>query len=835
MRRALPVIPLLLWIAACGPTDEPVPDEENNGQPSVVTCEGPKCDGLSEKFVDAFDDLKSIDLSDLTVLGAGLATDPLNDALAGVPYSNISVSATALYGAREEVLGQTTVHDLNELSAGLTTRFGEQAFATRVTEMRRQRASGEGVTWAESHFAIGPDLGHNWGINVGDSAVGNVGFDANATIETVVISPHQSQVEAVVDAPLANLKSVRGWVIPRSFEDVAAMTPGEALAMRASGALGLNLGVGVPFLIATIANTLALHARLSFGARVAVSGKLDVQLVRGQATDLWVDVGIDQQSVRNFSVALTTGWGISGLPEVDLDLGVVDLSVTELAEKSLRKQLDRHLAPSATATSTSSSTRMTVARFRFDTSLVGDEAVEQALAQAMRGDIRLAQALAVRPNSGVVQELDLTKDARSEGNYVGFRFLGMEFYRSQNFDTGTVHIESNGENQTLLFSELEQKSGLFFTDREWEWRKLVSIKSRDGELTEAAVNARMTIREADTFLSRDQMLDHVDPLSAYFIGFDPMWNEVGRLGDDLAAFVDNLCDSPGTNATFQERQEFEACLEGISTNPDVVSRRQTLEAATEAAIGANVQAGLDPSIADARQIARTLLAFKTEASARTDRPDVAFFGPNGKMITQIRFSDEALHTMMEVGRHEELRAKMEQVLRLMAADRISDAARKQSRVDDYVEDRAHRLDEIAQLYALATVEWADLDDVAQVSLGGEKIGNYGHVVLIPEERPGELTLASIAEHKGTILEKLIPEMVELAEAGIFRDLDEPEEFVVAYTLLWMADPSSVEVLANYVFDDDDDQAFEDLDVYGRGTAPLIDAGQFDLEQLLGPN
>ncbi len=816
---------LAFTLAACGPTDEPV--EENNGTVTTdpVVCEGPKCDGITDRFVDAYDDLRNVDVADLTIIGAGLATDGLNDALGNVPYSNIALSETALYGSEEEVLGQTTVHDLDELKSGLTERFGEEAFATRVTEMRRARAQGEGLTWAESHFSIGPDLGHQWNVDISDDGVGSVGFDARASIETVVIAPYQQKTEALKDAPLDAIRSVRGWVMPRDFQDVVALSPGEAIAMRADGALGLNLGAGIPFLIATVANTLALHARLSFGARVGVAGKLDVQLIRGTGTDAWVDVGIDRQTVRDFSVALTTGWGLSGLPEVDLDLGVVDMSVTELAEKALRKQLDKNLAPSLTATSTSSSDRLSVARFRFDTSRAGDENVEQALAQAMRGDIRLAQAMSLRENSGVVQELDLNKDAHSEGNYVGFRFLGMEFYRGQNFATGTVHIEQNGQNQTLLFSELEERSGLFFTDREWEWRKLVSVESANGRLNDAQVNARMTIREGDTFLSRDQMLDHVDPFAAYIVGFDPMWSQIGPLADDLAEFVDSVCDrdAPG----------FRDCLEAIPGHPDVVARRTALEAEVDSVLSGGVKQGFDPAAADTREVARKLLDFKVEASARNDRPDVQFFGPEGKMITQIRFSDAALHDMMVVGQHENFRQTLEQVLRLMAAKRISDTARKQEKVDDYISDREERLDEIAELYGIATVEWADLEDVAQVSLDGQRVGNYGHMVLIPEARPQELDLASIAEHKGRILEKLIPEMVDLAEEGIFRDLDEPEEFVIAYALLWMASPADVEILADYVFDEDDANAFEDLEVYARGTSPLIGAGQFDIDQLLG--
>jgi hypothetical protein len=132
------------------------------------------------------------------------------------------------------------------------------------------------------------------------------------------------------------------------------------------------------------------------------------------------------------------------------------------------------------------------------------------------------------------------------------------------------------------------------------------------------------------------------------------------------------------------------------------------------------------------------------------------------------------------------------------------------------------------------VQWADLEDTANMEFDGEQIGDYGHLIIIPEENPeAELDAASIAEHKGRIMEETIPELVEVAEDGIFGDLDEPTQFVMAYALLWMANPSEVELLVKYVFNDEDDLAFEDVNVYSRGTEPLIDAGQFDLDQLLG--
>lgn len=169
----------------------------------------------------------------------------------------------------------------------------------------------------------------------------------------------------------------------------------------------------------------------------------------------------------------------------------------------------------------------------------------------------------------------------------------------------------------------------------------------------------------------------------------------------------------------------------------------------------------------------------------------------------------------------------------MAVERVADAERRQDKADDFIERRSGRLDELAQIYALATVEWADLEDIAAVSLNNQTVGNEGHMVLVDTRNRNAIDVASVAEYKGRVVERMIPALIDKAESGILYDLDEPEGFVIAYALLWLVDPSGVEVMANYMFDQDEDNAFPDLTVYGRGSAKMIDAGQFDLEQIIG--
>ena len=811
-----PVLVSMLFASCSENLDsDNTPDEEN----IVDACTGSKCDGVSDKFKDFFDDMKKVSTDDLKIVGAGLASEELNNALEGLPYSSISLSPTSLYGKKEEVLGQVIIHDINLISAGLTTRLGENSFSSKITNLRRDEIQRKDIVYAESHFKIGPEVAPKWSFSHGD-ALGSVGFLANATIESVVIAPFTRRDKSLIDNPLTTMKNLRGFVLPRHMSDVKAMAPGESMTLRAQGVLGFNMGVGVPFHIASLGSTIALNARLSFAARVALEGKLDVQLVRGANNEAFIDVGLSNAKERHFEVALNTGWGVSGLPSATLDLGVTQIDVTEIAEKALAKQLKRIISAQAKFSKTKSESRLTVARFKIDLGRAGADA-ELAMAQALRGDIRFAQTLANSANAGITQELDISKDSRSEASYLGFHFLGMEFYRANNFNTGTVSISEGNKTQTLLFTELDQKSGLFFTDRNIAWRTLVSLKSKNGKLQNAEVNARITLRESDKFLTRDQMLDHVDPLLGFFTGFDPIFNGFGAATDALASVADNTCVEEDFDSNF----DFEECLEGVSSRPEY---QQNINVANQRFAQTALAGGFDPQFGDSKDFAEPLFDFKRVMSGINDRPDVALDGPTGRLLTQIRFSDRGVHEMMDVSRHGDFRKNLESILRLMALKRTSTKEAKKRHIDKYVRRRVSRLDEMGDVFSNATVDFANFDDITKVELFGSELGNHGQVVTVDNKR--NVVLGSIAEHKAEVLEKLFPKLVKLAKAGIFDDLDEPAGFVVGYSLLWMSDPSSIELLTNIGFDEDEN--LDGVNVYGRGTSPLIDAGLFDIDLLL---
>lgn len=810
-------------LSACA-AENPEPPAETAASDGEGTPCG-KCDGPFGNFQDAFDDMRSIDLTDLTLVGAKLATDQLNDQLSDLPYAEIEVGPTELYGEKDSLLGQETIHDIEALRSGLTEGLGEGAFATRVATMRSEQvALAPGSVFAESRFQIGASLNPDWTTDVGD-LVGRVGFQGGRGLEAMVIAHHPNPREATWRAPLVAIKETRGFVLPRSLEDVKAMSPGEVLALRQEGGVGFNMGVGVPFMIASVADALLLRGRVSLGARVAIDGLMDIQLVRGEGDTAWVDVGVSRQRLRHFEVAATTGWGVAGLPEVNFKLGPAKIDIDDIAEKALSKQLNERITARASASTTSQRSRMTVARFRFHLG-EDDEALRQALAQTLRGDLRLAQALANRRDERVVQELDLFKDASAESDHLGFEFLGMKFYRQSNHRTGSVQIEADGQNQTLLFNELERNSGFFFSEKGARWRSLVSILQEDGKLFDAAVNARLTINERTNDFDRDQLLDHADPLLNHLLGFRRLYNEVNADSDAIIALIKDTCRDPGAGAERNEEADYERCLTQLGESDALRQARRLARDTFDKAIEQDLRDGFDPEIMSAAQLADALFETKLLASSHPQWDWV-----DARVVAQVRFSHRALQDIFQADRTFEFRQRLEETVRLMEARRERDFDDKTRRVDDYVDDNKGRMDEMADLFRQTAERYDQLDRVATASIDRTSLGEFAALVTIPTERPDDLTVASVVEHKGKLIDDIFFDLVDLSERGLFSDLDEPGTFIVGYTLLRMASPSDIELLFTVQYDERDD-IYQDLTLYARGTSPFIDAGLFNLDELI---
>ena len=101
--------------------------------------------------------------------------------------------------------------------------------------------------------------------------------------------------------------------------------------------------------------------------------------------------------------------------------------------------------------------------------------------------------------------------------------------------------------------------------------------------------------------------------------------------------------------------------------------------------------------------------------------------------------------------------------------------------------------------------------------------------MIPTNDPDYSTVRQIAHLKGDLVHQLFHQLVDVA-----KRLREPDEFVVGYALLMLSNPSMIEMMVNYQFDPDHKSGYAEYDtsLYSRGDSPFINAGQFNLDDLL---
>lgn len=815
-----------LWLSGCA-------EELTQGDMSAdELCVTGKCDNVSDVIDDIYSDMRRVDLGDLVQIGAGLATDELNQALSSADYLSLKLSETSLFGLeRRLIFGQVTTEDINELQAGLTERFGEDAFTAQINRLRVETLRRTpGSVFAETHFKVGVGVDHAWTLDHGDR-VGQVGFNVSPSIEAIVIAPYDSDIEAFYQSPLAALKATKGFVLPRSIDELVKMAPGSSVTLSGDGGVGVNIGVGVPLITGLMTDYLTISSRISAGARSALTGKVDIQLIRGENGDAFIDVGLSRQQVRHFELALESGYGVEGLPSLELDVAGLKVNLADVLARALERQLNKTLAPlDGRASDSKSEGRLSVARFQFDLARRSVE-LDQAISQTMRGDLRLAQALANRPGSGVSQHFEMNKEYQRESDYLGFRFLSMRFFKEESVNKGVVHISENGQNQELLFSEMESNSGWFFTDRGAKWRQLTSIRRVNNQAVEAQNNARLILRERDRFLTKDQILDHIDPLLAYFFGADPVFYQISAYTDVLSEYVDNVCGNrPDPDESYSERQAFERCVSEIADRPMVGDLIDNAYAAA-GELSPNWDSDFDPTFEPANVIARQLLDLKIGISGIHDTPNVGLNGPRGALISQVRFSNSAIDVLLSDEAPKRFGEELALILKMMRSDRDDETLEKNEDAEKFVRSRIDEIEPMVEVYSQFVERFGQYDYIGSLELPGQgAIGDASNLLIIPKDQQGKARVSSIAALKGEIIGELFTALTEAA-----RGLREPDQFLIGYALLSLVSPQDIEFLVNFKFEADHEGGYNRYDtaLYSRGATPLINAGQFSVDDLVG--
>lgn len=817
--------------------------QEDEFDELAIECEG-KCDGLSS-IRALVRDAKQLDLQDLVNVGASYAARELNDALAITDYASVALQPTELYAPASVAANDVTVQNLDALVSGLATRFGESSLTTEVNTLRARYLAQSGKrVYAEAAFRIRANLGHAWSLATrgfgGDaSGTATLGFDAGVDLEARVISAHGSEAGGLAGAPLQAIKAARGFVLPTSVEDVRALRPGESFALSGRGRLGLNLGAGVPILIANPVSWLTYSLVLTAGLRSVFEGEMDVQLVRLDGDEVVVDVGVRTAALKQAAVALTDGFGIHGLIETSVDVAGTSVNLGKLLDDALRSRVTSKLhLIRASAERTNQSMRMSVARLRFH--LDGPEPVggrAEALAQALRGDLRLAQALAARGDSGVVAEFDLVRSGASAISYAGVDVLGMSFYRRTAESEGSAVIQTPGGALALMWESLHRAGGWFFTSHGFTRIGVAGLRfdARHPGVAKSETNLFLQTQEGDKFMERDKVIDQLDSVIVAVAGKDALY-AIEQSGNALERLVLERCPLPQTGEFFDEQ-----------CNIDLIRNDVTVASLRAQALSA-FDAATAQLPADTRALVRSVAELRL-ASQMIEDPHASAVGPTASMVVDFRLDDTALAAVMKKDRIQLQNA----VLALMEATQLertaSNAAAERERIRTRSLDTAKAMAEELAKHSDDYKRLLSIDG-ARIETLGPIGGNAIEVRFAVDSRNrvvyDKAVAQSVAQSRAQVVGRMYDALREVADdmpsSGGSRAAH-PEQ-IAAFALLALAPVENTELRVSFKTDNDscflcgsrkryDAAGFASLDRYAKGpNASPIAAGLFDIDALI---
>jgi hypothetical protein len=795
----------------------------------AITCEG-KCDGLSSVRA-LVADAKKLDLNDLKSVAAGFATQGLNDALGASNFLQIQLQPTELYAPSAVASQDLTLKDINALVSGLASKFGESALSTEINKVRADYLAQSGKrVYAESAFRIQSNLGASWSYGTsGFGADGNanvtVGFDAGAELEARVISVHDREGAALTSAPLAAIKASRGFVIPRSIDDVKHMAPGESFALAGRGKLGLNLGAGVPILIANPASWLTYSLVVSAGMRSLVEGEMDVQLVHAKGDQVVVDVGIRKGTLKEAHIALDDGWGISGLLESSVEIAGKTVDLGKLLDKALAKKVNDKLSfIEARAERTSQTMRMSVARLRFDLAAADPTgAREQALAQALKGDVRLAQALAARGDAGVVAEFDMVRSGASAISYAGIDVLGMSFYRRSAASQGEAVLQTPGGVLAMMWESLHRASGWFFTSHGFTRVGVAGLKfdARTPGVAKGETNLFLQTQEGDSYMEEDKVIDQLDSVIVAVGGFDAL-RAIERNGNELERRAKAAC--PGSLDKWT--------LDSCNTTYINSSEAQGLKAQAIA----DFQGAITGLPAESQDLLMAVADLRLSAQ-EVREVAATFTGPKASVVVDFRLDDAALKGVFA----KDQTAYKNAVLRLMEATAVDRTKTDiEGERDDVRDDATATAEKMAKIFNDHREQYQRL-----LSIDGARIATLGEIganaievryTVDSNNRPkyDDAISESVAQARAGVLGSLFDDLRE--EADDMPDGPHAEQ-LAAFSLLSLAAPGNTELRVNMQTAPEGNRysaaGFQTTDVFAKGAqASTIAAGLFDIDAII---
>ena len=812
-----------------------------DGETLSVSCDG-KCDGL-DSVRSLVSDWKKLDLGDIVSIGAGFATDALNDQLTAANYGSLKLNATSLYSTPDVAASDLTIGDLNELVAGLASRYGETSLTTESNRVRAAAlTSGAGKIYAESAFKIAASYNPQWnlatrGFGSDGTLAATLGFTVGGELEARVVSLHQSEIRAQLNSPLVAIRAARGFLFPRSSADLKAMKAGESFSLSGQGRLGINLGAGVPILLANPARVIGYELVLSAALRSQIEGQLDVSAIKLDGDQLVVDVGVLKSKVASASVALTGGFGVHGLVQKTVSIGGFSLDLGKLLDKALTSQLNsKFKLLEASAGIAKSATRMSVARVRF--ALNGADATgarEQAIAQALRGDIRLAQALAARGDAGVIADFDLLRSGVSTTSNAGIEMLGMKFFTEKSQQEGEAVLQTPGGVLALLWNTLHRASGWFFTSHGMSRTGLAGVMfdARKAGPARGEANLLLSTVEGDKYLERDKAIDQFDSVIVALGGRNAL-RALETKGNQLANFVAAQC--PVVSGEYFD----EAC------NINLIDNNSQVQALRNGAL-ADLDAAITGLPAATRDLVHQVADLRLAAQSIVD-PIASAVGPSASIVVDFRLDDGALREMFGKDKVA-FSAAVQSLMQATQVDRSGDVNAQRADITNKVKATSDKLGEIFATYGssykkLVEVEGAEIEGLGKIGANAIEIrfAIDGSNRVDYEKAVARSVAQARSETVTAMYDALLDAAKAMPKTGD-RSTAHAEQ-IAAFALLSMTNAGRTDVRVNLQTDNDscglcgsreryNRAGFVNFDKFAHGPqASLIGAGMFDINSIL---
>ncbi|MBX3191322.1 MAG: hypothetical protein KF819_30270 [Labilithrix sp.] len=840
----------LLSLSVCAAACSAPSDEDSESDEAAVS-------ELKAYWADA----KRLDLGDLSRVAVGFATDGLNDALSA-PSFGARFDAPVVFAARGEpnrVLPDgSEIKALDTIVSGLAARFGEKELGTEVNAARLAHLGrGADRYYVESGFAARAGLRNDWSFDASGFADASLrlGFDAGVELSSrVITAAPDDKLDTLLRAPLGALKEMRGFVYPRSAEDVRNMKPGEMFALRGVGKLGANFGVGAPLLVAEPTGGMAYRIVVSAGVAGVIGGQLDVQLVRLPGDEVVVDVGVENGRGLSFHAGIRDGWGIKGICEDgtrclrDVEVGGARIDLARLVEKAVEKRLNSYLAVRLEGSASQASSRVSLSRFRFHLDQGNRDEVERALEHTLKFDLRLAQALYNRDldeaKPGVIAEIDAVRASTTATRNFGFELLGMNIYhRAVVKKEGSFVVQSPEGTRSILFDSVHKSGGWFQMAHGYTRTGIAAqtLDARNPTNFRSEANLFLQTAVGDKHMDDDIIHDNIDGLLVG-IGGKELVDELDRYGNQMERLVWQRCAVESERDRNRTTQRFdEECNVRLLDDPAMTDLKARGLAAIEPLV-----AGMPQDFQKlARDMANTRLTLQSVGIHNFDSAN----GPNVSFTLDLRLDDKALGILTSrtkeqyAGALREYLAAIHADRRKVGAEMDKEAVRRA--VDDKwgrdIEKMATRFESRAKAYRLI----ADAERLVPVALAGKRFVSYPLGIRFAVDGNANRTyesavINSTSHERATAAARLFDGLLEEADR-----INAPlyDEHTATFPLLSLVPRESLEIGADVRADVRSTfwvkrerylkSGFKSVAARAKGAdVSTISAGMFDLDSIL---